>query len=148
MFDSIIINWVIAGLILSVLELLVPGVYLIWFGFAAFLMSAVAYFAPQMLITTQLIWFALFSAVFALGGFFTYRYIFTKIKEPEEYKNLNDTAEQFVGRTVTVAEDCVDNQTKVKIGDTFWLAYCEKPIKKGESAKVVAVKDSLILVIE
>ena len=125
-----------------------PGVYLIWFGFAAFLMSGVAYFIPAMPVTTQLIWFALFSAVFALCGFFAYRYIFTKIKEPEEYKNLNDTAEQFVGRLVTLAEDCVDNQTKVKIGDTFWLAYCEKPLHKGDTAKVISVKDSLILVIE
>ena len=148
MFDSVIANWVLAGLCLSLLELIVPGVFLIWFGLAAFLMSIVAYFAPLMPVTTQLIWFALFSAVFALCGFFCYRYIFKKIKEPAEYKNLNDTAEQLVGKLVTLAEDCVDNQTKVKVGDSFWLAYCEKQLKKGDRAKIVGVKDSLILIIE
>ena len=39
MFDSAVTNWAIFGLILSILELFVPGVYLIWFGFAAFVVS-------------------------------------------------------------------------------------------------------------
>ncbi|MBP5352747.1 MAG: NfeD family protein [Alphaproteobacteria bacterium] len=148
MFDSVITNWIIVGLALSLLELMVPGVYLIWFGLAAFVMSIILYFVPMMVFTTQLIWFALISAVFALGGFFFYRYLFKKIKEPAEYQNLNDSAEQLVGRLVTLSADCEDNQTKVKIGDTYWLAYCEKPLKTGDTAKVVGVKDSLILVIE
>ena len=67
---------------------------------------------------------------------------------PKEYQNLNDSAQQFVGRTVTIAEDVVDSQTKVKVGDTYWLAYTEKPLKKGDKAKVTAVKDSLILIVE
>lgn len=39
MFDSPVVNWIIAGLALSLLELIVPGVYLIWFGFAAFVVG-------------------------------------------------------------------------------------------------------------
>ena len=35
MFNSPVVNWIIAGLMLSLLELIVPGVYLIWVGFAA-----------------------------------------------------------------------------------------------------------------
>lgn len=147
MFTSPITAWIVVGLTLSLLELFVPGVYLIWFGLAGFVMSLIVYLTP-MVFTTQLIWFALISAVFACMGLYVYRYIFTKAKVPEEYKNLNNSAEQLVGRIVTVAEDSEDNQTKVKIGDSFWLAYSEKSFKKGDTAKVVGVKDSLILVIE
>lgn len=147
LFESAATNWLIIGLTLSILELIVPGTYLIWFGFAGLCMSILTYIIP-MALSTQIIWFAIFSAVFAVIGWFSYRYIFKKVQAPKEYMNLNDSAQQYVGRTVTVAEDTVDNQTKVKIGDGFWLAYTEKPLKKGDTAKVIDVRDSLILVIE
>ncbi|MBO6281761.1 MAG: NfeD family protein [Alphaproteobacteria bacterium] len=147
MFDSPVTNWLIVGLVLSALELVVPGVYLIWFGFAGFAMSILMCFT-SMAVTTQLIWFALFSAVFAVIGWFAYRVIMKKTETPKEYRNLNNSAEQHVGSIVTIAQDVEDNNTKVKIGDTFWLAYSEKPLKKGDTAKVTGVKDSLILIIE
>lgn len=147
MFDSPIVNWIIAGLALSLLELIVPGVYLIWFGFAAFVVGIAVYFLPIEL-TTQLIVFAIASGIFAVIGVAVYRYVFSKAQVPAEYKNLNNTAEQYVGQLVTVAEDAEDNRTKVKIGDTYWLASCKKAFKQGDTAKVVGVKDSLILIIE
>ena len=131
MFDSPVVNWIIAGLALSLLELIVPGVYLIWFGFAAFVVGIAVYFLPIEL-TTQLIVFAISSGIFAVIGVAVYR----------------NTAEQYVGQLVTVAEDAEDNRTKVKIGDTYWLASCQKAFKQGDTAKVVGVKDSLILIIE
>ena len=147
MFDSPVTNWLIVGLVLSALELVVPGIYLIWFGLAGFAISIMMCFIT-MAVTTQLIWFALFSAVFAVIGWFAYRVIMKKTETPKEYRNLNNSAEQHVGSIVTIAQDVEDNQTKVKIGDTFWLAYSEKPLKKGDTAKVTGVKDSLILIIE
>lgn len=147
LFESDATNWLILGLALSILELIVPGTYLIWFGFAGFAMSLLTYFMDFPL-STQIIWFAVFSAIFAVIGWFAYRYIFKKTQTPKEYQNLNDSAQQYVGRTVTLAEDVVDNQTKVKVGDSYWLAYSEQPLKKGDTAKVKAVKDSLILVLE
>lgn len=147
MFVNPVTIWLLIGLLLSLLELVVPGTYLIWFGFAAFAMSILMLAVP-LGITAQLFWFALFSAVFAVFGLYAYRYIFKRTQAPKEYQNLNDSAQQLVGRKVTVAEDTEDNQTKVKIGDSFWLAYTEKPFKKGDTAKVTGVKDSLILIIE
>ena len=147
MFDSPVVNWIIAGLALSLLELIVPGVYLIWFGFAAFVVGIAVYFLPIEL-TTQLIVFAIASGIFAVIGVAVYRYVFSKAQVPAEYKNLNNTAEQYVGQLVTVAEDAEDNRTKVKIGDTYWLASCKKAFKQGDTAKVVGVKDSMILIIE
>lgn len=147
MFDSPVVNWIIAGLALSLLELIVPGVYLIWFGFAAFVVGIAVYFLPIEL-TTQLIVFAIASGIFAVIGVAVYRYVFSKAQVPAEYKNLNNTAEQYVGQLITVAEDAEDNRTKVKIGDTYWLASCKKAFKQGDTAKVVGVKDSLILIIE
>ena len=147
MFDSFATNWLIVGLVLSALGLVVPGVYLIWFGFAGFAMSIIMCFT-EMVVTTQLIWFALISAVFALIGWYAYRVIMKKTQTQREYRNLNNSAEQYVGMTVTVTQDTEENNTKVKIGDTYWLAYSEKNLKKGDTAKVTGVRDNLILIIE
>ncbi len=147
LFESTATNWLILGLVLSIFELFVPGTYLIWFGFAGLLMSLLTCFI-DMALSTQIIFFAVFSAIFVLIGWFSYRYIFKKTQTPQEYRNLNDSAQQYIGHIVTLSEDVIDNQTKVKVGDTYWLAYSEKPLKKGENAKVTDVKDSLILVIE
>ena len=140
--------WLLIGLLLSLLELIIPGTYLIWFGFAAFAMSIMALYTTALSLTSQLLWYALFSTISALIGLLVYRFIFKRTQTPKEYQNLNNSAQQFVGRKVTVAEDTEDNQTKVKIGDSYWLAYTEKPFKKGDSAKIIGVKDNLILIIE
>lgn len=87
MFDSPVVNWIIAGLALSLLELIVPGVYLIWFGFAAFVVGIAVYFLPIEL-TTQLIVFAIASGIFAVIGVAVYRYVFSKAQVPAEYKKL------------------------------------------------------------
>lgn len=147
MFFNSVTIWLLIGLLLSLLELVVPGTYLIWFGFASFAMSILTLIVP-LDTTAQLFWFALFSSVFAIIGLYAYQYIFKRTQTPKKYQNLNDSAQQLVGRKVTVAEDIEDNQTKVKVGDSFWLAYSEKPFKKGDTAKVTGVKDSLILIIE
>lgn len=147
MFISATTSWILIGLLLSLLELAMPGIYFIWFGLAAFAMS-ILISAVSLGITYQLFWYSLFSTVFVIIGFFVYRHISKHLKSAKEYQNLNDSASQLVGRKVTVAEDSEDNQTKVKVGDTFWLAYSEKDFKKGDTAKVVGVKDRLILIIE
>lgn len=67
MFNSPVVNWIIAGLMLSLLELIVPGVYLIWFGFAAFIVGITVYFLP-LEFTTQLIIFAIASVFLPLSA--------------------------------------------------------------------------------
>ena len=69
MFDSAVTNWAIFGLILSILELFVPGVYLIWFGFAAFVVSLLVNLFG-IAFTAQMIWFAILSVIFAVLGLY------------------------------------------------------------------------------
>lgn len=147
MIESPAVAWATIGLMLTIFELFVPGTYLIWFGLASFVVSAYAYFT-NVGITDQLIVFAIFSAIFAFIGLYVYKAVFNRIKGSDEYKNLNDSAKQYIGRTVTLVQNVNDNNTKVKIGDTVWLAYSEHDLKKGDKAKVTGVKDSLVLVVE
>lgn len=141
------IEWAALGVFLVLLELFVPGTYLIWFGIAGLIVSIIVYFYTLSL-TIQLITFALFSAVFAYIGLICYRKIMKKIKENGKYRELNDLASQYVGQTVTLNQDVVDGKTKVKVGDTVWLAESDKSLKKGDSVVITGVKNGLIFTVK
>jgi membrane protein implicated in regulation of membrane protease activity len=147
MIESPEVAWATIGLMLAIFELFVPGTYLIWFGFAAFVVSAYTWFTGVG-ITDQLIVFAIFSAIFAFLGLYAYKAVFQKVKSDDKYKDLNDPAKQYIGRVVTLVQNVDDNNTKVKIGDTVWLAYTEQNLKKGDKAKVTGVKDGVVLIVK
>jgi membrane protein implicated in regulation of membrane protease activity len=147
MIESPAIAWATIGLMLIIFELFVPGTYLIWFGFASFVVSIYTWFTGVG-ITDQLIVFAIFSAIFAFLGLYVYKAIFERTKADDKYKDLNDPAKQYIGRMVTLTQNVNDNNTKVKIGDTVWLAYCEQNLKKGDNVKVTGVKDGVVLVVK
>ena len=59
--------WLVAGLVLSAIETLAPGAFFIWFGAAAAIVGAVAYFLPMGFVA-QLILFAVLVAALVLVG--------------------------------------------------------------------------------
>lgn len=141
------IEWAALGLLLVLLELFVPGMYLIWFGFAGLAVSGLVYFYTFSL-TLQLILFAVFSGALAYIGFICYKKILKKSKEPEEYKNLNDLAAQHIGETVILTQEVIDGKTKVKVGDSVWMALCDENLKKGSQVTIVGVKNNLIFIVQ
>ena len=62
------LNWISFGVLLMILELLLPGTYLIWFGFASLVMGGITYFFPDIGLMYQLIWVSFLSFSFALIG--------------------------------------------------------------------------------
>ena len=70
MFDAmpLYLWWLTAGVLLAVMELIIPGTYLIWFGFAAVVNGLITLFVPDLSVMWQLIWLAVFSIVFAFIG--------------------------------------------------------------------------------
>lgn len=138
------LEWLIVGLALVLLELFVPGTYLIWFGFAGLLVAVLTSFFAWALIT-QVVVFTIFSFLFALVGWRVYGRLITKTPSNSEYRHLNDFASQYIGKKYMLDEDVVDNRSKVRVGDTVWIASCNEPLKKGQTVEVVGVKKGVIL---
>ena len=138
------LGWFAIGVFLILAELFVPGTYLIWFGFSAFMMGIIVSFISLTVVET-LVCFALISAVFAGFGWYAYAKILNKTKVPEQYKYLNDMAGAHIGKIYNLSEDVVDGRSKAKIGDSFWLVEIDEPLKKGAKIKIIDVKDGLIL---
>lgn len=139
------LQWFSIGLLLVIFELALPGVYLVWFGFSAFVVGLLTLVWPLGLME-QLVWFALVSAVFAGLGFIVYRRLIKSHPVAEEYKNLNNPTAAYIGRIYPLATDVSGGRAKIAIGDSLWLAECPDSLQKGDRIKIVAVKDGVILV--
>ena len=137
MFDAIPtpLIWLAVGISLAVLELIIPGTYLIWFGFAALVDCLIMAFIPNLSLAWQLTWFALSSVIFAVIGWKIYGWTIFHSVVPEKYRNLNDPIAQMTGKTVKVVSVKGDKM-QVSVGDTVWTATSDDNIKVGDNAVI------------
>jgi inner membrane protein len=132
--------WLLLGALLLGLEIVVPGVHFVWFGFAAGLV-AVLVFITGMPWGFQLIAFAVLATAFVyfLRGYASAERIASD--EPD----LNVRGQQYVGRTVVVENGIEGGRGKVRVGDTLWSAR-GPDLPAGASVKITDV-DGIVLVV-
>lgn len=135
-------GWWILALVLIGAELLVPGYFLIWIGFAAAALGVVTFFMPGISFLAQAVLFA----VLALISCFVYwRFVRKVVDERSDQPLLNRRAEQFVGKRYTLDTAIVGGRGKVRIGDSPWLA--EGPdLPVGATIEVVGVDGTTLKV--
>ena len=108
-------NWFILAALLLLVEVMVPGMFMLWLGLAAGLVgiiSSVVVWSWQ----AQLIAFALF----AIASVPAWRHFARKVEKPADSPFLNRRAEGYVGRVFTLDKPIVDGVGAVRIDDTIW----------------------------
>lgn len=112
-------NWIFLGLALLTLEILLPGVFLLWIGIAALIVGAVSlaiwehgYWIWQV----QVLVFLALSLVCALLG----RKMMGSGRTKSDQPLLNRRGEQLVGRVATLAEPITDGRGRLRLDDTMW----------------------------
>jgi inner membrane protein len=108
-------NWFILAVLLFVLELLTPGVFMLWLGLAAAVIGVVAS-AVVLTWQVQLIAFAVLAVVLVPA----WRHFAGKAENPVDNPFLNRRAEGYVGRVFTLDRPIVDGVGAVRIDDTVW----------------------------
>ncbi len=109
--------WLIAGLILCIFEMIVPGVFLMWLGIAALIVGALALIVPLNLVA-QLVLFAGLALVLVFAG---RRWTGTNHITSDD-PMLNDRQARLVGQSVEVVEAIANGRGRVKVGDSVWPA--------------------------
>src|SRR5690349_14354319 len=118
MVDSIISlghwNWLIAAAVFLLIEVLAPGIFMLWLGLAALLVGIIS-------IGVVWPWQAQFIAfaVFALVSVPAWRH-FTRNRETADSPFLKRRADTYVGRVFTLERPIVDGVGAVRIDDTVW----------------------------
>lgn len=133
--------WAIGAVIAAVLEIVVPGAYLIWIAAGAAI-TALACFAFALALTTQLIVFIVASSVACVTGYFVYQRLITPATGAAA---LNQRGLEMIGTAGTVFEAITDGRGKVALGDSVWLA--EGPdLAAGTAVVVTDVRGTIVIV--
>lgn len=135
--------WLIAAIILVIIELLTAGFGVICFAIGALFSALVAYFTPNIL------WQLLVFAAVSLLTFIFLRPVLIKLLE-RKTKEVKTNADALIGKIGVVSEtiDADKNTGRVAIDGDDWKAVTAdgSVINKGEKVKVVS-RDSIILTV-
>jgi len=132
--------WLIGAALLGILELVVPGVFLIWLAAAA----ALTGFAALLLGLPLAFQFVLF-ALLAMGSVYVGRRIYAANPIDSSDPLLNDRAGRLVGESVLVIEAIENGSGRVKVGDSVWPAR-GPDAAVGTRVRVVGVDGSRLRV--
>ena len=105
--------WLLAALVLTIAEVLAPGIFLIFFAVGALVTAAATLFAPTLV--AQLGVFVAASVVALLAGNSLYRHFLAK-------RRANGLGQGPVGEPGVVEKAIVDGRGKVRVRDISWLA--------------------------
>lgn len=132
--------WFIAGLALAGLELVVPGVYLIWLALAAIATGVLVFVVdpPLALQVTSFVFLALIAA-FSAKRFLRDKPIVSS--DPM----LNNRLARLVGETAVVTEAIEAGSGRVHVGDGDWMAR-GPDIAVGERVRIVGNEGGALLV--
>lgn len=111
--------WWVLGIVLLILEVLLPGVFLVWIGIAAILTGALSLLLwEQAAWSWQVQWtvFALLSLVAALIG----RRIVHSRGEGSDQPYLNQRGRSLVGRTAVLEQPIREGRGRIRLDDTVW----------------------------
>jgi len=112
------VAWLIAAALLAGLELLVPGVFLIFVALAAAITGVIAFALPDFPAALQWVAFAAWTGVSVAIGKRWYRDYPVETSDPL----LNDRMARLIGLEVVVTEAIENGRGRVRVGDGDWPA--------------------------
>lgn len=132
--------WLTLGLVLATLEMVVPGVYLIWFAVAAIVTGALTGLF-DLSVSAQVVDFAFLSliAVFSARRFLKDR----PIDSPDPL--MNQRGARLVGENALVVQAIEHGSGRVHIGDSEWIAH-GPDVELGQRVRVVGSEGAILLV--
>jgi hypothetical protein len=131
--------WFTIGIVLAVLEALMPGAFLVWFGIAAGAVGLVGVALPELDWRIQLVIFAAAAAIAVAIGLKLRR------RGVDQVSAVNLGAARLIGQRATVATSIVNGRGEVSLGDTVWPAT-GPDLDAGTHVRVVSADGPVVTV--
>ncbi|KAA0598637.1 membrane protein implicated in regulation of membrane protease activity [Azospirillum lipoferum] len=135
--------WGALGAVLIAAELVIPGLFLIWFGGAALLTGLVTALWHDWGLVNEAGFFTIAAGAAVAAAMIHARR--RNASAESDAAQINDRAGQLVGRAVTLSEPIVNGQGRVFVGDTLWAV--EGPDRPAGAAMLVAGHKGMVLVV-
>ena len=132
--------WLTLGLLLAGLEMLVPGVYLIWLAVAA-LITGVLTAVFDVSLSLQVIDFVFLSLIIAFSA---RRFLRERPIESAD-PLMNRRGARLVGETALVVQAIEHGSGRVRLGDSEWIAH-GPTVAAGERVRVSGSEGAILLV--
>lgn len=133
-------NWMILGFVLLVMEVIAPGIFMLWIGIAALLIGVVSLLLWDAGFWTgqvQVLAFLALSLVSAYVG----KKLMGGRNGPTDQPLLNRRGAQLIGKMATLAEPIKDGRGRIKLGDTLWRV-AGPDLPAGTQVRVTAAADT------
>ena len=134
--------WFLVGLGLLLLELVLPGLVILFFGVGAWVTALVCAFT-NINLNVQILIFLVASL---LGLVLLRKYLKARFFNRSN-KEIDDQLEEFIGHKAKVIDDFKDGEGKVEFKGTRWSARSNDPVAKGDWV-IIRSKDSLTFNVE
>ncbi|MCC6778186.1 MAG: NfeD family protein [Hyphomicrobiales bacterium] len=134
-------NWFILAALLLLIEVMAPGMFMLWLGLAACMVGIIA-LAVVWTWQAQLIAFA----VLAIAAVPAWRRLAHRVEAPGDSPFLNRRTEGYVGHVFTLDRPIINGIGAVRINDTVWRV--EGPDCPAGSRVRVARAEGANLVVE
>ncbi|WP_374990344.1 NfeD family protein [Sphingosinicella sp. LHD-64] len=109
--------WLLGAAVLGILEIAMPGIFLIWLGAAAAI-TGIAVAVVPMTLPLQLALFGLLSIAAVMGG----RRFYERNPVDSADPLLNDRTARLIGQNVEVVTAIANGEGRVRVGDSVWPA--------------------------
>ena len=106
-------HWLALAVALFALEIIVPGVFLIFLGLASAVVGVVLLAIPDLDWRLQLVLFAALAVTLIFIG----RRVYGRMSESEDHTSLNRRGERLVGQSFPLAGAMVGGRGRLRVGD-------------------------------
>jgi inner membrane protein len=152
MIDRIIVelgpwNWMVLGFVLLVMEIIAPGIFMLWIGIAALIIGAVSLLIRDAGFWTWQIQVLAFLVLSLISAYVGKRLVGGR-HDATDQPLLNQRGAQLVGRMATLAEPIKNGRGRIRLGDTFWRVS-GPDLPAGTQVRVTGAADTdLELIVE
>ena len=132
--------WLTLGVVLAGLEMLLPGIYLIWLALAAIVVGVLT-LTLDLSLPMQVIDFVFLSLIIAFSA---KRFLRDRPIESSD-PLLNRRGARLVGETALVVQAIEHGSGRVKLGDSEWIARGPN-VAAGERVRISGSEGAILLV--
>jgi membrane protein implicated in regulation of membrane protease activity len=132
--------WLLGAALLGILEIFIPGIFLVWMAAAA-AVTGIVVAATGIGLPFQLGTFALL----AIAAVYSGRSHYDRNPVDSDDPNLNDRTARLIGQSVTVVTAIEHGEGRVKVGDSVWPAR-GPDAPEGSRVKVTGAQGNCLTV--